>query len=262
MGSIQYLFFKRATTDYISSEASSFNGRRIGALTGAQYQVAEKFLSDHHVQAQLVQYNDIKERDKARPDILAELDQAQHRLYHENPYFISDLTKKWFSRSSFTTTLSKVERKWLAEHSTFTVGYLEDYLPYSATDSDGNVTGVVKDIMPEIFKSLNFTKIKISYKGYANITELNEALHNHEVDVIFPVVSNYWITEIHDVVPSIPAVSSYFNVLYAGEYPDLAKAKVAVSKRNGIMDDYRMVYYPNSEFSYFNNAYDCLDVVL
>ena len=302
MGSIQYLFFKRSTTDDITSAPSSFSGKKIGALTGAQYQVAEKFLYDHNIQAQLIQYSDIKERDealkkgdidvmiaegynsfqkmgfencqeagtsdyylvvnKARPDILAELDQAQHRLYHENPYFISDLTKKWFSRSSFTTTLSKVERKWLAEHSTFTVGYLEDYLPYSATDSDGNVTGVVKDIVPEIFKSLNFTKIKISYKGYANITELNEALHNHEVDVIFPVVSNYWITEIHDVVPSIPAVSSYFNVLYAGEYPDLAKAKVAVSKRNGIMDDYRMVYYPNSEFSYFNNAYDCLDAVL
>ena len=302
MGSIQYLFFKRSTTDYISSEPSSFNGRRIGALTGAQYKVAEKFLSDHNIQAQLVQYSDIKERDdalkkgdidimiaegynsfqnmgfencqeagtseyylavnKARPDILAELDQAQYRLYHENPYFISELTKKWFNRTSFTTTLSKVERKWLAEHDTFTVGYLDSYLPYSATDSDGNVIGVVKDIVPEIFKSLNFTKIKIIYKGYENITQLNEALHNREVDVIFPVVSNYWITEIHDVLPSVPAVSSYFNVLYAGEYPDLSKARIAVSKRNGIMDDYRVVYYPNSEFVYYNNAYDCLDAVL
>ena len=199
---------------------------------------------------------------KARPDILSDVNRSQHRLYRESPDFIADLTNKWFKRTSFTTTLSKVEQKWLAEHDSITVGYLNDYLPYCTTDSDGNVTGVVKDIVPEIFKSLGFLNIKVSYKGYDNVTDLNEALHNHDVDVIFPVVSNYWITEMHDVVPSVPAVSSYFNVLYAGEYPDLANSKIAVSKRNGIMDDYRVVYSPNSKFTYYKNAYDCLDAVL
>lgn len=302
MGYIQYLFFKRSSDDSVTSEPSSFNGKKIAALTGAQYNLALKFLADHNIQAELIQYNDLKERDealkkgdvdimiaegynsfknmgiencleagtsdyylavnKARPDILSDVNRSQHRLYRESPDFIADLTNKWFKRTSFTTTLSKVEQKWLAEHDSITVGYLNDYLPYCTTDSDGNVTGVVKDIVPEIFKSLGFLNIKVSYKGYDNVTELNEALHNHDVDVIFPVVSNYWITEMHDVVPSVPAVSSYFNVLYAGEYPDLANSKIAVSKRNGIMDDYRVVYYPNSKFTYYKNAYDCLDAVL
>lgn len=302
MGTIQYLFFKRSSNDHVTSDPSSFNGKRIAALTGAQYNLALSFLAEHDIQADIIQYDDLKARDdalkkghvdimiaegynsfknmgiencleagtsdyylainKARPDILAEVNLAQHRLYRESPDFINDLNNKWFKRTSFTTTLSKVEKKWLSEHNSITVGYLNDYLPYCSTDSDGNVIGVVKNIVPEIFKSLGFSKIKISYKGYDNVTEMNEALHSHDVDIIFPVVSNYWITEMHDVVPSIPAVSSYFNVLYAGEYPDLSKSKIAVSKRNGIMDDYRVVNYPNSEFIYYNNAYDCLDAVL
>ncbi|ORU00064.1 Phytochrome, two-component sensor histidine kinase [Anaerovibrio sp. JC8] len=302
MGYIQYLFFKRSSDDSVTSDPNSFTGKKIAALTGAQYNLAVKFLKDHNINADIIQYTDIKERDdalkkglvdimiaegynsfknmgiencleagysdyylavnKARPDILAEVDKSQHRLYRESPDFIADLTNKWFKRTSFTTTLSKVEQKWLAEHDSITVGYLNDYLPYCTTDSDGNVTGVVKDIVPEIFNSLGFSKIKISYKGYDNVTDLNKALHDHDVDVIFPVVSNYWISEVHDIVPSVPAVSSYFNVLYAGEYPNLAKSKIAVSERNGIMDDYRSVYYPNSEFTYYKNAYDCLDAVL
>ena len=302
MGSIQYLFFKRSSNESITSAPSSFNGKRIAALTGAQYQLAVKFLAENNIHADIIQYDDLKARDealkkghvdlmiaegynsfknmgiencleagtsdyylavsKSRPDILAEVNQSQHRLYRESPDFIADLTNKWFKRTSFSTTLSKVEQKWLAEHDSITVGYLNDYLPYCTTDSDGNVTGVVKDIVPEIFKTLGFLQIKISYKGYDNITDMNEALQKGDVDLIFPVVANYWITEVHDVVPSVPAVSSYFNVLYSGEYPNLNKAKIAVSERNGIMDDYRMVYYPNSEFSYYKNAYDCLDAVL
>ena len=257
--------------------------------------VVEKFLAANNLEAEVVLYTDIKERDnalkkgyidvmiaegynafqnqgievcleaggtdfymvvnKARPDILEDLNQAQHRLYQENPQFISDLARKWCKRTSFTTIMSPGEKKWLAEHQTITVGYLNDYMPYCGKDEDGNVTGVITDIVPEIFKSLGVS-INVEYKGYDTALELNEALHQREVDVIFPTLSNYWVAEMHELVPSVPVVSSYFNLLYVGEYPDMTKAKLAVSKRRGTMEDYRTIYYPNNEVIYCTDIYD------
>jgi len=61
---------------------------------------------------------------------------------------------------------SAAERSWIDTHDALHAGYLENYLPYSDTDAEGNVTGVVKDILPEIFKSLNVPDISITYTGY------------------------------------------------------------------------------------------------
>ena len=301
MGASQYLFFKRSSNKSVTSEPASLNGRRIGALTGAQVKVVEKFLATNNIQAELIQYSDLKERDealkrgyidamiaegynafqnqgievcmeagsseffitvnKARPDILEDLNKAQHRLFQENPQFISDLARKWFKRTSFTTVLSAAERKWLDEHSSITVGYIDDYLPYCSTDKDGNVTGVIKDIMPELFKSLGVSHIEVKYKAYPSAADLIDALYRREVDVSFPSLSNYWITETHGLVPSAPVVSSYFNLIYAGDYPDMTKARLAVSKRRGVMEDFKATYFPNNEVVYFDSIYDCMDAV-
>jgi len=301
MGASQYLFFKRSSNEYVTSELESLNGKRIGVLTGAQVKVVEKYLSTHNIQAEVVVYDDLKEQDeavkrgyvdvilaegyntfkdmklevcfeagtsdfylvvnKARPDILADLNRAQHRLNLENPHFISDLTRKWFKRTIFTTNLSTTERKWLAEHKTFVVGCFNNYLPYSAFDEDGNVNGVVKDIVPEIFKALNIWDIDVQYKGYDSFEELAKALKNHEVDVIFPAISHYWIAEKADMLPTDPVINTQFNILYKGEYPDMSKARIAVSKTNSVMDSYRAVYYPNNKAQYYGSDEECINAI-
>ena len=50
-------------------------------------------------------------------------------------------------------------------HDALNVGYLENYLPYSDTDSRGEVTGMVKDLIPEILKALSIADISVSYRG-------------------------------------------------------------------------------------------------
>ena len=301
MGSSQYMFFKRAADETITAEPESFSGKKIGALTSVQVNVAKKYLASHNVSAEVVVFYDMKERDealksgkidamlaegynyfndmgfeicqeggstnfyltvtKSRPDLLEDLNRAQHKLFQENPNFINDLSKKWFKRTIATTNLSKEERKWLAEHDTFVVGYLNNYLPYSAKDSDGNVTGLVKDVVPEIFKSLGASHIKIEYKGYETAVELKQALLDEEVDIIFPVLYNYWIAERNDMLPSLPVVNSRFNLLYIGEYPDMTKARMAISTQNGIMNVFKSLYYPNNESVYCNTVYDCIEAV-
>lgn len=302
MGASQYLFYKRTTNDYVTTEPESLNGKRIGTLTGAQVKVVEKYIATHNIQATVIVYDDIKERDnalkngyidvmlaegyntfrnmgfevcleggttnfyfavnKARPDILDDLNRAQHRLYKENQNYINDLSKKWFKRTVFTTSLSKEERQWLADNSSLRVGYLNHYLPYSDTDANGEVTGVVKDVVTEIFKSLGYTVINVDYKGYDTGEALTKALQEHEIDVMFPAFSNYWITEEYDMLPSDSVINSYFNILYKGDYPDMSTATIAVASRLGMLDDFRAVYYPENPVLYYDTDEEALDAVV
>ncbi|WP_407400358.1 ATP-binding protein [Anaerovibrio sp.] len=302
MGASQYLFYKRTTNDYVTTEPESLNGKRIGTLTGAQVKVVEKYIATHNIQATVIVYDDIKERDnalkngyidvmlaegyntfrnmgfevcleggttnfyfavnKARPDILDDLNRAQHRLYKENQNYINDLSKKWFKRTVFTTSLSKEERQWLADNSSLRVGYLNHYLPYSDTDANGEVTGVVKDVVTEIFKSLGYTAINVDYKGYDTGEALTKALQEHEIDVMFPAFSNYWITEEYDMLPSDSVINSYFNILYKGDYPDMSTATIAVASRLGMLDDFRAVYYPENPVLYYDTDEEALDAVV
>jgi signal transduction histidine kinase/ActR/RegA family two-component response regulator len=302
MGSSQYVFFKRINDDSVTADPESLNGKRIGVLTGAQVKVVNNYLEKHNLQATVSTYDDLKERDeairqgsidvmlaegynnftnlgvemcleagatdfylavnKARPDILEDLNEAQHRLYQENPNYIADLSRKWFKRTKYTSALSKAERHWLDEHDVIRIGYLDDYLPYSSTAPDGSVDGVIKDIVPEIFNVLGISKINIEYKGYPDGETLTKALQDREVDAIFPAISNYWITEEFDMVPSDPVINSYFNILYLGEYPNMATAKIAVVNRLGVMDDFRAVHYPNNPVSFYGNDEEAVEALL
>ncbi len=301
MGETKYYFLKLSSNSQITSELSTINGKRIGVLKGAQVGVVNQYLSEHNLSAQLIEFGDIKERDeaiidgqidimmaesdgtfpdvgievfadvgssayylvanKARPDILEDLNKSQELMKRENPHFLNDLSRKWFKKSVLTTTLLPNERKWLAEHDTFKVGYLTTFLPYSAKDKSGNVVGVITDIVPEIFRVLGDADIKIEYIGYSTAEELINALHNQEVDVVFPGLSNAWISEQHDIITSEPVVNSNFNILYAGAYPDMSRARIAISRRNGIMDSFRKLFYPKNEVLYFDDIDDCMDAV-
>ena len=298
----QYLFYKLAANETITQEPESLNGKRIGSLTGAQIKVVEKFLNTNHLQAEIVEFEDMKYRDEAlkngsidvmiaegynafdnmgfevfleagtadaymvvnkqRPDILADLNRAQRKLYQENPDFNVELSRKWFRRTSFTTILSTEERKWLAEHDTLRVGYINDYPPYSYTDEDGKVNGVIKDVLPEIFAALKITDIKFEYKGYKTAADLKQALYDNEVDVVFPTLSNYWIAEKNGMVPSYSVINSNFNLLYTGEYPDMTKATIAVSRQHGVMNSFVTVHYPGNKKIRGDNVYDCVNAVL
>ena len=61
-------------------------------------------------------------------------------------------------------------------HNTLSVGYLENYLPYSDTDEEGKVTGLVKDIVPEILEVLGTSGIAVTYQGYKSYDEMIAAI--------------------------------------------------------------------------------------
>ena len=58
---------------------------------------------------------------------------------------------QYSAESSVTIFLSEKEQDWLAGHDTVTVGYTNDYLPYCDIDKDGKATGLVSDLIPDLF---------------------------------------------------------------------------------------------------------------
>ena len=61
----------------------------------------------------------------------------------------------------------------LAEHDTVTVGYSNDYLPYCDTDKDGKATGLVSDLIPDMFDALpGDYEPDIIYRGYNSQNEM------------------------------------------------------------------------------------------
>ena len=124
---------------------------------------------------------------KSRPDLLAELNSAQSMLAAEEPNYLNSLSEKYYSISVTAQAFSQAEREWMSEHDTLRVGYLENYLPYSDTNEQGEVNGIVKDIIPAIMKSVGMETVKVNYYGYKSYDDMIAGISSGDVDVAFPV---------------------------------------------------------------------------
>ena len=87
-------------------------------------------------------------------------------LATEEPNYISSLSSKYYSVSINSRAFSASERDWIESHDVLRVGYLEDYLPYSDTDRNGKVTGMISEMIPAMLKELNLQNITVTFKGY------------------------------------------------------------------------------------------------
>ena len=227
MGSESYYLVKHDEDVRITADPATLDGCRIGVLDSAMVGVLDKYLDDHHVTAKVVAYSDYiqlfeafdshgvdvlaAESDGAygrehsevlgvfgtsdyylcvnvnRPDLLAELNTAQTLLAAEEPNYLNTLRAKYYSASVTAMAFSQSEREWMSAHSSLHVGYLDNYLPYSDTGGKGEVTGIVKDIVPDILDALGMQDMEVSYTAFKSYDDMIAATRSGEIDVAFPV---------------------------------------------------------------------------
>ncbi|MCR5756549.1 MAG: transporter substrate-binding domain-containing protein [Selenomonas sp.] len=301
MGNTTYVFLKRMQDLTINSNPQSIVGKKIGVIPGAMADITRNYLAKNQVDAEMVFFSDVKQRDRAlidgrvdvtivegnetgamagitviaeagladyfvcvskqRPDLLANLNQAQKEMFWENPKLKEMLANTWYRRSEISTALADWEQEWAANHKNFVIGYTRKFLPYSAADESGNLTGVLKELAPEIFHELKLDDIQITYKGYDTAEEMLAALRNRDVDVIFPVYSEFWSAEQQDFATSDPVISSYYNLVYRGDYPNMETAVLALNRANLSILSFQGVHYPHTQVLYFPSVEECLDAV-
>ena len=302
MGNEVYTLVKHDDDSSISFSPASVSGKRIGVLESAIADILENYLIENSIDAQIVTFDDYEslftafdtkavdvlaaEGDgaygrehaevictfgtsdyylcvsKARDDILKELEEAQNMLAMEEPNYVANLQSKYYSSSVLSHTFSAAERAWLSENKTLEIGYLNDYLPYSATDKDGNVNGIIKDIIPKMLDDLDIRDIEVSYIGYDSYDEMVSALRDEKIDAGFPVGGGLYYSEVNGIYQSTSVVYSTMELVYKDEYHEESLSKIAVNDNNKMQYYYIRTYYPESEIVFYHGFDACLKAVL
>ncbi len=302
MGAECYGLVKHTDDNSVIYGPKALAGRTIGVLESAIVDVLKDYLDENHVVAKVVPYKnydnllgafDRKEVDilaaeydgtydrnhaeilfsfgetdyylavnRNKPELLAKLNEAQSQLISEEPDYISTLRAKYYPVSLSSRAFSVQEKNWLNRHNTLTVGYLNDYLPYSDSDDKGNPNGIVKDIFPAIFKDLGINDIELRYVAYDNYSDLTKAVVSHDIDVAFPVGGGLFFTEEDGIYQSNPVVSAITNLIYKSEYGGVSKYDFAVNENNRMQYYYVKAHYPSYSIKMYSSIEECLEAVM
>lgn len=302
MGSESYYLVKHDEDVDITADPVTMSGCRIGVLDSAMLGVLNRYLDDNHVDAEVVTYSDYTQlfssfdshdvdvlaaesdgahgREHAevltvfgasdyylcvninRPDLLAKLNTAQTLLAAEEPNYLNSLRAKYYSVSVTARAFSQVEREWMDTHTTLRVGYLENYLPYSDTDDQGEVTGIVKDIIPEILDTLGMQNITVEYTGYKSYDDMITGINTGEIDVAFPVGGGLYYSEENGIYLSNAVSSSPAELVYKGEFSDKTTQHFAVNENNRMQYYFVCTNYPDAEITFYPSSEECLAAVL
>lgn len=302
MGFETYGIVKHESDSSITADIRTLNGKSIGVLDSAIYNTLKIYLDENEIAAKIIKYpnyesllsdfdhkkidlfaseNDgIYARNHAevlfvfgevdyylgvninRPDLLKELNSAQNQLFSEEPNYTSSLRAKYYSESISSRAFTDSEKTWITENSKLTVGYLNNYLPYSDTDSEGNVTGLAKDIVPNILSTLKIYNIEVSYVAYDNYEDMIQAISNDEIDVAFPVGGGLFYSEEDGIYMSNPVLSSSPDLIYNKKYMGNSSSVFAINENNKMQYYYIKSHFPSAQISLYSSIDDCLKAVV
>ena len=196
-----------------------------------------------------------------RPDLLEALNSAQSLLSLEEPNYLNTLKIRYFSQSLASRAYSSREKDWISAHTHLNIGYLMHYLPYSDTGKDGNVTGLVTDVVDGILENLDIGTLSVSYRGYENYDDMIASLGRGEIDAGFPVGGGLYFSELDGIYQSSPVVSASTELVYRGEYSEDTVSSFAVNANNRMQAYYIRTHFPDARMTLFSSVEECLDAV-
>lgn len=302
MGNEIYSLVKHSTDMDITTDPASLSGKTIGVLDSAMKDILYHFLQERDVKAKVRSYSDYQtlfadfdsgkldvlasegdgaygrknaevvipfgESDyylcvaKKRPGLLKELNTAQEMLSVEEPNYIYSLKAKYYPATQSAMTFSAAEKTWLDEHSELRIGYLENYMPYSDTDAQGNATGIVKDMTAEMLNQLRIDDLKVEYLGYQGFDDMIADIDAGKIDTAFPVGGGLYYSEENGIHQSNPVVSASTQLVFKGEYSEDTSKHFAVNKNNLMQYYYVLTNFPDADITLYPSIDDCLNAVL
>ena len=302
MGGESYYLVRHDTDTDITQDTDTLNGRKIGVLDSAMISTLNTFLQEHAIQAEVSVFPDytglfgafdshevdilVAESDGAygrdhavpllvfgstdyylcvsiqRPDLLSSLNEAQSRLAEEEPNFLYSLSAKYYPASITARAFSEAELEWISSHDTLHIGYLENYLPYSDTDKQGQVIGLIKDYIPDLLEGLGIGDLNVTYTGYEKYDDMIAAMNAGEIDTAFPVGGGLYYSEVNGINQSHAVASASSELVYHGEFSEEKLQTFAVNENNRMQYYYVRTNYPDAEITLYPSIEDCLEAVL
>lgn len=185
---------------------------------------------------------------KNRPDLLEKLDSALGEIVAIKPNFTNQLMEKYFQGNAVSMSLSREENRYITEHPVLRIGYFANYLPFSGKDPDGNVQGVITDIVSKMLHFLGIERrVTPVYISYDSMDAMLKALKNGEIQVMFPCENDVTIAEEEEVFLTSELIRVPMFMIFRGEYQEDMVKRIAVVRGNNFQKRLSERLYPDAE---------------
>lgn len=202
----------------------------------------------------------------SRMDLLEEMNSALSKIQDENRFYSQELYAKFIRNTGANLFLNSKEKKWLSEHGTIRVGYLDDYLAYCAADKKtGKLTGTLKDYLDKASDCFAKGNLNFDSTAYSTVEKALQALKNGEVDCIFPAKFSSYEGEVKGVVitPAL-AKAALFMVVRIDDQQILAEKKqliTAVQQGDDNCESILKDFFPDWKTITCDDTQECLRAV-
>lgn len=181
---------------------------------------------------------------KNRADIKKELDEGMRQLEEDDPFFLADLYKQYFS-FDIKPVLTGEEQNWVNEHGAIRIGYLKDEPGISVKDPvTGKKGGVLYDYMEYADDCLGNQQLDFEPIEMESRAALREALQTGKIDMIFTVSNPNAGEEKGIAFTNTAWTYNLFAVNEKKPFEEMAANRVAILKDNLPVRRQIEYYYP------------------
>lgn len=197
-----------------------------------------------------------------RPDLKAELDDAMYLLLGKNRHYNEGLYQKYLNANANKSLLPD-DLKWLKEHGTIRIGYLDDYLAYCDKDANsGKLVGALHDFLTIAEDCLYNATLEFEPVAFSNAVEMRAALQEGEVDCIFPIYfDRYYAEQSHIYVTKSGAGTSMIALVNSGGFNENAGNIVAIQNNSTSARLYVQNNYPAWTVVDADSEQECINMV-
>ncbi len=165
---------------------------------------------------------------KSSSDLIYGLNEAQAKLLNNDPFFTTEISKKYYSNSALRNVLTVEEELWVKNNDELKVGIYDDYVPFSDYN-DGEMTGLFSDLINYVQKEWNIS-LTLKYFPYNSYNKMLEDLAVGNIDIATPVyTSNYRANEFGILITKPVTDTSMYWV-----YKDDSMENALKEKKNGL----------------------------
>lgn len=195
--------------------------------------------------------------------LLQELNDALESITQTNPFTTETLHMKYYYSSLLSTRTSIKEENWLNRHSNIIkVGLLSNDLPFSAYNkATQKAEGAAVDYLKDMIAELNLTGVSLVFTFAESTEKLVQALMNHEVDIIFPAISDFQAAEGKSIMISEPVFNFRLGLVYNKDLAKTGFRNLSILN-NELTKPVISKEFPDCQIQIFTNPQACLDTVI
>ncbi len=137
---------------------------------------------------------------KEKPVVKAELDKAMRNIKATQQGYESYLHRKYMDETPGYERLLSNEMGYLKVHDTIRVGYARDLMAFSGEDSEGQLTGVLKDYLENMQTCFRNAELSFETVGYDLQEDALKDLQDGVIDAVFPVTRGPYEAEQENIL--------------------------------------------------------------